>query len=44
MTADEIIKEVGGVFSPWKVKNALKKKSTGAKVVEELIRRDSDPC
>src|SRR5690348_10728523 len=33
LTADEIIKEVGGVFSPWKVKSTLKKRSTGAKAV-----------
>jgi len=33
MTADEIIKAVGDVFSPWKVKSTLKKKSTGAKAV-----------
>jgi uncharacterized protein YukE len=33
MTADEIIKEVGGVFGPWKVKNVLKNKSSGVKAV-----------
>jgi hypothetical protein len=33
MSADEIVKAVGGVFTPWKVKNTLKKKSTGAKAV-----------
>ncbi len=33
MTADEIVKAVGDVFSPWKVKSTLKKKSTGAKAV-----------
>jgi hypothetical protein len=33
MTAEEIIQAVGGVFSPWKVKSTLKKKSTGAKAV-----------
>ena len=33
MTAEEIVKEVGDLFTPWKVKNALKKKSTGAKAV-----------
>jgi hypothetical protein len=33
MTADEIIQAVGGVFSPWKVKSTLKKKSTGAKAI-----------
>ena len=33
MTAEEIIQAVGGVFSPWKVKSTLKKKSTGAKAI-----------
>ena len=33
MSADEIIKAVGNVFTPWKVKSTLKKKSTGAKAV-----------
>jgi len=33
MTAEEIIQAVGEVFTPWKVKNVLKKKSTGAKAV-----------
>ena len=33
LTADEIIQEVGGVFSPYKVKSTLKKKSQGAKAV-----------
>jgi hypothetical protein len=33
MTAEEIVAAVGGVFSPWKIKNTLKKKSTGAKAV-----------
>src|SRR6516162_8390432 len=33
MTADEIVKAVGSVFTPWKVKNTLKKKSMGAKAV-----------
>jgi hypothetical protein len=33
MTADEIVAAVGDVFTPWKVKNTLKKKSTGAKAV-----------
>lgn len=37
MTADEILKEVGNLFTPWKVKNTLKKKSTGAKAVFTLI-------
>ncbi len=33
MAADEIVAAVGDVFTPWKVKNTLKKKSTGAKAV-----------
>lgn len=33
MTTEEIVKAVGNVFSPWKVKSTLKKKSTGAKAV-----------
>lgn len=33
LTAEEIVKEVGDLFTPWKVKNTLKKKSTGAKAV-----------
>ena len=33
MTAEEIVKEVGDLFTPWKVKNTLKKKSQGAKAV-----------
>ena len=33
MAVDEIVQAVGGLFSPWKVKNTLKKKSTGAKAV-----------
>lgn len=33
MTVDEIVEAVGGLFSPWKVKDTLKKKSTGAKAV-----------
>ncbi len=36
MSAEEIIKELGGVFTPWKVRNTLKKKSTGAKAVFTL--------
>ena len=36
MTADEIIQAVGGVFSPWKVKSTLKKRSSGAKAVFTL--------
>jgi len=37
MTSDEIVKSVGNMFSPWKVKNVLKKKSTGAKAVFSVI-------
>ncbi len=33
MSTDEIVAAVGGVFSPWKIKNTLKKKSTGTKAV-----------
>lgn len=33
MAADEIVAGVGGEFSPWKVKNVLKKRSTGPKAV-----------
>lgn len=33
MPVEEIIKAVGNLFSPWKIKNTLKKKSTGAKAV-----------
>jgi len=37
MTAEEIIQAVGGVFSAWKVKSTLKKRSTGAKAVFSLV-------
>jgi hypothetical protein len=33
LTVEEIVAAVGDVFTPWKVKNTLKKKSTGAKAV-----------
>ena len=33
MTTDEIVQAVGGLFSSWKVKSTLKKKSTGAKAI-----------
>ncbi len=33
MAVDEILAAVGDLFTPWKVKNTLKKKSTGAKAV-----------
>jgi hypothetical protein len=36
MAVDEIIQAVGNVFTPWKVKNTLKKKSSGAKAVFTL--------
>ena len=36
MAAEEIVKAVGDLFTPWKVKNTLKKKSTGAKAVFTL--------
>jgi hypothetical protein len=36
MTPEEIVHAVGDAFSSWKVKNTLKKKSTGAKAVFTL--------
>jgi len=36
MTVESIIEAVGSVFSPWKIKNILKKKSTGPKAVFTL--------
>jgi len=36
MTAEEIVKAVGNVFTPWKVKSTLKKKATGNKAVLSL--------
>jgi len=36
MTPEEIVAAVGDAFTPWKVKNTLKKKSTGAKAVFTL--------
>lgn len=36
MTVDEIVQAVGGLFSPWKIKSTLKKRSTGAKAVFSL--------
>ncbi len=33
MSMDEIVKGLANVFTPWKIKNTLKKKSTGAKAV-----------
>lgn len=37
MSAEEIVKAVGDVFTPWKVRNTLKKKSTGAKAIFALV-------
>jgi hypothetical protein len=36
MSAEEITKELAGVFTNWKIKNVLKRKSTGAKAVFTL--------
>lgn len=36
MAADAIVKAIGTLISPWKVKNTLKKKSTGAKAIFKL--------
>jgi hypothetical protein len=36
MTVEQILSAVGSIFTPWKVKNTLKKKSTGAKAVFTL--------
>jgi DNA repair exonuclease SbcCD ATPase subunit len=36
MAVEEIIEAVGDLFTPWKTKNTLKKKSTGAKAVFTL--------
>ena len=36
MTVEAIVQAVGTLFSPWKVKNILKKKSTGAKAIFTL--------
>ncbi len=36
MTPEEIIAGVGDLFTAWKVKNTLKKKSTGAKAIFTL--------
>jgi hypothetical protein len=30
---DETVQAIGGMFSPWKVKSTLKKRSTGTKAV-----------
>jgi hypothetical protein len=36
MTVEEIIQAVGKLFTSWKIKTTLKKKSTGAKAVFTL--------
>lgn len=36
MTVEEIVKAVGGQFTSWKIKNVLKKRSTGPKAVFTL--------
>jgi hypothetical protein len=36
MTAEAIVQAVGSAFSPWKVKNTLKKRSTGPKATLSL--------
>ncbi len=33
LTADEIFKELAGVFTNWKLKSTLKKRSTGSKAI-----------
>jgi hypothetical protein len=37
MAVEAIIEAVGNLFSPWKVKNILKKKSTGTKATFTLL-------
>ncbi len=37
MTVESIVEAVGSVFSPWKIKNVLKKKSTGPKAIFTLV-------
>ena len=37
MTVDAIIQAAGNLFSPWKLKSTLKKKSTGAKATISLV-------
>lgn len=36
MSVEDIIKELAGTFNSWKIKNVLKKRSTGAKAVFTL--------
>lgn len=37
MTAEEIVEKTGDLFTPWKVKNTLKKKSVGPKAVFTVV-------
>ena len=37
MSTEEIVEAVGDLFTPWKIKNTLKKKSTGAKAILTLV-------
>jgi hypothetical protein len=37
MTAEAIVQAVGSVFSPWKIKTVLKKRSTGPKAIFTLV-------
>jgi uncharacterized protein (DUF342 family) len=37
MTEAEIVQALTGVFTPWKIKNTLKKKSQGAKAVFTVV-------
>ena len=37
MTVESIIEAVGSLFSPWKIKSVLKKRSTGAKATLSLL-------
>ncbi|MGA9452723.1 MAG: hypothetical protein WBW41_15425 [Verrucomicrobiia bacterium] len=37
MTVEQIIQAVGSVFSPWKIKNTLKKRSTGPRAVFAMV-------
>ena len=42
MTEAEILKAVGDLFTPWKTRNTLKKKSQGAKAVFAVIVGNGD--
>lgn len=37
MSAEEIVQAMGGLFSPWKTKNVLRKRSTGPKAIFALV-------